>query len=667
MTGPVGDGSVGDAYVDIHANTGPFNDDLERGIGRATPGAEREGDRLGRNVGSHIGDAMERETGRRGPAIGRSIGEAVEREVINIRPNFRYNVRGRNGRFISRAAADIRGEVEEAFAGAAAGSGSLFQRIGTGIADAIGAGFNVSGRSPLIYILAPVYAAIAGLVIAAIQAANGIVAALAAVPAAISVLLVEVGVLYIALQGVGTAIQGAFAAKNAEELAAAIKDLTPSAQSFVKALLPLKGLYDTLKGLLQENFFAAFGGGARITALIDAITKPLKERLPVVAYALGNFFGQLTAFFSSGQFIRFLDDLLPAVAAIVNMLGPASIDLVKGLFTLMQKTLPFLLLLTERFGVLLRLIGEVLADVDSDWLMEMLGTLDKTFTLLGKVIEFLAVLFKQVNAGGGGGLLDFLIGTMNALIGFFGSDVGKSAITGLIRLAELGIFILLGLVAVIGVLAAAFERITTWIAEFAHWVIGLFADDAPPRRGIENFGHAVGEMAEKVGMYIGQAIDFIKGIPGKVTAALGNIGSLLFNAGKNLINGFLNGIKAAVPAVEGFLGWVTDKLTSWKGPEDKDKKLLVPAGRAVMQGFGAGLALGATDIRTMLGDYTDGLGTLGVNSTSNTYVFGANSIRVGFNGALPTMDQATSTGGAVGTGIVNQLAARNTRLAVRTL
>ncbi len=41
------------------------------------------------------------------------------------------------------------------------------------------------------------------------------------------------------------------------------------------------------------------------------------------------------------------------------------------------------------------------------------------------------------------------------------------------------------------------------------------------------------------------AVDFVRGIPGRVLDALGNIGSTLVNSGRSLINGFVDGIKSA--------------------------------------------------------------------------------------------------------------------------
>jgi hypothetical protein len=46
-----------------------------------------------------------------------------------------------------------------------------------------------------------------------------------------------------------------------------------------------------------------------------------------------------------------------------------------------------------------------------------------------------------------------------------------------------------------------------------------------------------------------EMLNWVRGIPGRVKGALGNMGSLLYNSGSALINGFINGIKAKIGQV----------------------------------------------------------------------------------------------------------------------
>ena len=85
---------------------------------------------------------------------------------------------------------------------------------------------------------------------------------------------------------------------------------------------------------------------------------------------------------------------------------------------------------------------------------------------------------------------------------------------------------------------------------------------------------------------------WIGGVPGKILTALGNLKTLLFNIGKDIITGLLNGLKNAWKDVTSFVGGIGSWISSHKGPIDYDRQLLVPHGMALMQGLAQGLTQG---------------------------------------------------------------------------
>ena len=103
---------------------------------------------------------------------------------------------------------------------------------------------------------------------------------------------------------------------------------------------------------------------------------------------------------------------------------------------------------------------------------------------------------------------------------------------------------------------------------------------------------------------VSSAISTISSLPSRALSALGNIGSTLWNAGKSLIQGFINGITSMIGSVRDTLGSLTSSLTSWKGPEDYDARLLTPAGRLVIDGFIRGLESRYGAVRRSLGSLT---------------------------------------------------------------
>lgn len=93
-------------------------------------------------------------------------------------------------------------------------------------------------------------------------------------------------------------------------------------------------------------------------------------------------------------------------------------------------------------------------------------------------------------------------------------------------------------------------------------------------------------------------------LPGKALDGLAGIGTSLYHAGTQLIQGFINGIGDMFSKVKGKLGDLTGKLTSWKGPPAKDKTLLTNAGHLIIDSLIAGFDDKFADVRSMLTDLT---------------------------------------------------------------
>jgi phage-related protein len=113
---------------------------------------------------------------------------------------------------------------------------------------------------------------------------------------------------------------------------------------------------------------------------------------------------------------------------------------------------------------------------------------------------------------------------------------------------------------------------------------------------------------------VSAAVAAVRGLPSAASAAMGNVGSTLLNAGRRLIQGFIDGIKGMFSGVQSTLGNLTSKLTSWKGPESLDKVLLTPAGQLVIEGFLNGLESRYDVVRKSLQGFTKEIGNTEVDS-----------------------------------------------------
>jgi phage-related protein len=153
-------------------------------------------------------------------------------------------------------------------------------------------------------------------------------------------------------------------------------------------------------------------------------------------------------------------------------------------------------------------------------------------------------------------------------------------------------------------------KIGGFLSDLPSKVVGFFEDMG---RGIADFfdklgldtlaGEAMDKLVEGfrkgfeivndlTGGQLGEIVDFFKELPGKIKDALGDVGSLLVDAGKEIIGGLLKGLKDKFGDVTDFVGGIAKKIADLKGPLRKDRILLIPAGKEIMGGLDFGLRKG---------------------------------------------------------------------------
>lgn len=111
-------------------------------------------------------------------------------------------------------------------------------------------------------------------------------------------------------------------------------------------------------------------------------------------------------------------------------------------------------------------------------------------------------------------------------------------------------------------------------------------------------------------------VDWFKGLPGRILDAIGNVGSILVNAGASIIKGFLNGLKSAWNNVTGWISGIGDWIADHKGPISYDRKLLIPHGKAIMSGFAQGLDAGFQGkVKSAISAVNTSLANTGIRAT----------------------------------------------------
>ena len=650
-------GREGEVWVDVHADTSDVDNDLERGLDEAVAKNEPNFKQAGKEIGDAVSDGMADSLKKNGKKAGKAIEDSLDGERVRVKVKYIYE-KDSSGNIRKRLVEDLESAADEAFEGITRKGGPI-SGIGKAIGDAIGAGFGVSGRSPLIALLIPLLGLIGELIVGLVAAIQPLIALIGTIPSLLAAIGLQAGILIVAFNGVGTAIQGAFSAKNAKELKQAIQGLTPAAQGFVLALLPLKPIFAEFQKLIQQEFFAGFGIKP-IREFVDNMERLLNNQgFRDLARGVGTFFRELAGLFNGPVFQEFIQNVIPRTLLWLERFGPSFVGWLQGVLAMANRLMPFLTDFGNLLSGTLDDWGQKLEDKSEDsefqkWIDRAYETLKSLFGLLTVAGMFVAKFVDQVNQAGGAEAINELANQLLMLMMFFDSDLGQQGLTAFIDLivllaqAAVGLiitfFAVLGVIRMIGLgikglwedfVIPFFEWIGKKIDEFVDWL-------QKPPEAIEKIGSA-----------------FLS-IKDTIITAFNNMKTALFNAGKNLLGSLIDGIKAKVGDLTSVLDWIMGKVGAFfpgspaeTGPFSGSGYSYY-RGQALVEDFAAGIKSEQSALNQVS------------NNTMGAINFGPGAIRVDIQGAT-TPEQARVTGSAIGQGILGQLATRNTRLAVRTL
>lgn len=163
--------------------------------------------------------------------------------------------------------------------------------------------------------LGPVLVAIAG-------AAAPAVGTVGLLPGVLGLAATAMGTVKLATVGMGDAMD-AVASGDAKKLAEALKELSPEAQEFVKAVAGAKPEFDEFRKGIQDIFFTDMGAG--VTTLADSLLPRLGDSLGETAGLFNRTAREALAFAATDEAITSLNDVIySSNGALDNLLGAAT-------------------------------------------------------------------------------------------------------------------------------------------------------------------------------------------------------------------------------------------------------------------------------------------------------------------------------------------------------
>ncbi len=431
--------------------------------------------------------------------------------------------------------------------------------------------------------------------------------------------------------------------------------LTASARDFVTTFVPaVKDFVNYMQRWAEQGFFEGLGN--TIIPKVLALLKEFGPEIDIVAKALGGVASNIIGAFSQPGLFNFISDILPAIASWLNQFGPALGIFIEKVAEFADKMIPFTNVIGDKLIASLITLAEWLANiVDSSgfqaWLQQMLPVLSETADLFKQTFELILSFFANINSQNADRLIENLIDNLYVLTAFFASDAGKHFIDALIIGLEAVMTLFTMFVLGIGVLVSGLD----YAGDGVKWLFGEIA------KGIEGLINWFKGTADQFQHWGESFISFGKGIPGLLKNAIGDLTSLLFKAGQNLIQGLINGVKSMFGSA---VGTVKDLVSDIAGYFPHS-----PAKVGPFSGGGSPYQRGSN----MISDFTAGMmnevpDLVGATSSVvNNITFGPGAVSVAYEGVNPSPDEARITGSAIGMGINSQLAARDAALSVRTL
>lgn len=373
-------------------------------------------------------------------------------------------------------------------------------------------------------------------------------------------------------------------------------NLQPVIDSITKAFSKLPELFETIVNSLSPIIETIVNGFAKmdfsgISNLIDAIIPALQSAfttfISIVSPAIDKIVNSFVGFWNAIQPVYSLiaEALQPVLNILASFLGgvfAGILEGVSGLFDILKGVIQFLTPVFEFLVGVLKGVAPVL-QVIAEWVGKVIGW----FTGLGGAGSKLSEIMKSAWEG-----------IKNAIsIAKDGISIAISAIkTVFSALKTAGDTLKSGLTFVWNGIKSAITIAKDVISGAINGIQTFFANlksaGEALKTGISNAWNAMKDVISTVS-------NTIKGIIDKVKSWFTSLGNInLFGAGKAILDGFLGGLKSAYGRVKDFVGGIAGWIRRNKGPISYDKRLLIPAGRAIMQGLNNGIVQNFKDVKS---------------------------------------------------------------------
>ncbi|MFC7382846.1 phage tail tape measure protein [Sphaerisporangium rhizosphaerae] len=242
--------------------------------------------------------------------------------------------------------------------------------------------------------------------------------------------------------------------------------------------------------------------------------------------------------------------------------------------------------LDEQLGELGDKIGETFGGIVEDvrgWAEDNQETLeglkekyDSVFSAIGEVVSTAVDLISAIWDEWGDEIMSTVTTVLDTVLGFV--EGGLELVKGVFE-------------TVTGLITGDWEKVWQGIKDVVHGAINgvLNIIDKTMGQITKGWSTSWDDLKKGASKKWDEIEAFVKKIPGQLKAIWDNAGSLLKAAGQAILQGLIDGIKSKINELGNVLKNVTDFIAEHKGPIEKDRELLIPAGHAIMDGLMKGM------------------------------------------------------------------------------
>lgn len=417
-----------------------------------------------------------------------------------------------------------------------------------------------------------------------------------------------------------------------EKITGALKDATAT-PGFQRALGALSKTMSVVASTVAPLLVKAIG---LLGPVIEKLAPPAQELVKVLGDGLSKILDALGPVLveAAGATGELVTALLPFVTLAAELIAgslPSLTPLFKALGDVFEAAAPFIAQVAENIGIQLKPLLEALPGILAELLPPFVELAQEVFPQLTDILIEMAPYLADAAIK----FADLMV-QMAPLI----AELMRLATAILVHVMPAIGPSLIGLIIIFSrVIGAAADLITRYVipaiksvaaflrgdfsgaTRHAGEVVGNFKEDALRALGnmvsqagplLVAFAGALGRHAQEAGRRlvravssgVADALGYLRGLPGRIAGQLGDLGGLLFSAGRSVISGFISGIRSQIGALASTLGGITNMIPDWKGPAERDATLLTSAGVSIMQGLQRGIAGQVPALRAQLAGIT---------------------------------------------------------------